>query len=262
VSVTTQKPTGETHVEADLMGGSYGTVRGRINAETALSDDWSLGVSLLGRRSDGWQKLDTGGALGNENSGARNMLTFQPSFFSILQSALIGPQARFTLMPDDVAREMAQVAAETHVLPGRVLSNGGTYTHRLAVRRTRELFNSMYRYLPSTRRRLPYNRAFLNGDDMAAMGVANDDWVEISSDSGVIRAIAARDEALRPGVVSISHGFGGLPDDGDYRRNGASTNLLISTDRDLQPINAMPRVTAIPVNIRPVPGEPVAQALS
>lgn len=120
VNVTTHKPTGETHLEADLMGGSYGTVRGRLSGETALSDDLALGVSVLGRRSDGWQKLDTGGALGDEgilagratlrwrpegldavlsvdglhqrqNSGAHNMLIFQPSFFSILQSSLIAP---------------------------------------------------------------------------------------------------------------------------------------------------------------------------
>ena len=162
--------------------------------------------------------------------------------------------ARFTLMPGDVASDMAAVAAERHVAPGRVASNGKTYSHRLAVRRSRELFNSMYRYLPTTRKRLPYNRAFLNPQDMAEMGVEPEDWVEIASDAGAIRALAARDEDLRPGVVSITHGFGGLPGDGDYLRNGVSTNLLISTDRDLQAINAMPRMTAIPVNIRRVYG--------
>lgn len=164
-------------------------------------------------------------------------------------------QARFTLMPDDVLEEMAAVAAETHVAPGRVASNGGVYTHRLAVRRTRELFNSMYRYLPSTRRRLSHNRAFMSPADMARMAVVDGDWVELSSDAGSIRALTQADPDLRDGVVSISHGFGGLPDDGDYRRNGVSTNLLISTDRDLQPINAMPRMTAIPLNIRRVEGE-------
>ncbi len=166
--------------------------------------------------------------------------------------------ARFTVMPADVAADMAAVAAETHVVPGRVTSNGKTYSHRLAVRRARELFNSMYRYLPTTRQRLPYNRAFLNPDDMAEMNVEPDDWVEITSDAGSIRALAARDEALRPGVLSITHGFGGLPGDGDYRRNGVSTNLLISTDRDLQAINAMPRMTAIPVNIRRIESETAA----
>lgn len=158
--------------------------------------------------------------------------------------------ARFTLMADDVEAEMAAVAAETHVAPGRISVDGKSYTHRLAVRRTRELFNSMYRYLPTTRKRLPFNRAFMNDKDMAMLGIAEGDWVELSSDTGAITAIAACDAALRTGVVSISHGFGGLPGDGDYRRNGVSTNLLISTDRDLQSINAMPRMTAVPLNVR------------
>lgn len=166
-------------------------------------------------------------------------------------------RARFTLMSDDVAREMQEVAAETHVAPGRMVSNGGVFTHRLAVRRTRELFNSMYRFLPTTRKRISHNRAFLNPDDMAALGIGDTDWVEIGSDAGSIRAVAARDDSLRPGVISISHGFGGLPDDGNYRQNGVSTNLLISTDRDLQEINAMPRMTAIPVNIHRVSDEVV-----
>ena len=120
VNVTTHKPTGERSLEVDVMGGSYGTWRGRLNAETPLTDDLSLGVSVMGRTSDGWQKLDTGGALGDENivagrttlrwqpegldavlsvdglhqrqnSGSHNMLAFQPTFFSILQSSLMAP---------------------------------------------------------------------------------------------------------------------------------------------------------------------------
>src|SRR3546814_4642651 len=50
----------------------------------------------------------------------------------------------------------------------------------------------------------------------------------------------------------MSHGFGGLPEDGDYRVNGSVTNQLISLDRDCQTINAMPRMSGIPVNFRPI----------
>src|SRR3546814_13820504 len=50
----------------------------------------------------------------------------------------------------------------------------------------------------------------------------------------------------------MSHGFGGLPEDGDYRVNGSVTNQLISLDRDCQTINAMPRMSGIPVNFRTI----------
>jgi hypothetical protein len=61
----------------------------------------------------------------------------------------------------------------------------------------------------------------------------------------------AIDPDVRCGVISISHGFGGLPDEVDYESQGVNTNLLISTDRDLAAINAMPRMSGIPVSISP-----------
>ncbi|MFX8339374.1 hypothetical protein ABTL37_19375, partial [Acinetobacter baumannii] len=61
----------------------------------------------------------------------------------------------------------------------------------------------------------------------------------------------AAEPDLRRGVVSMSHGWGSLPDETVYERDGANTGLLISTDRELDPINAMPRMTAIPVRLAP-----------
>src|SRR3546814_9218878 len=89
---------------------------------------------------------------------------------------------------------------------------------------------------------------------MAERVLVNGDWIEIASDNGTIDAMVEADETIRPGVVSMSHGFGGLPEDGDYLTNGASANLLISTERDRQAINGMPRMSGIPVNIRPTNG--------
>ncbi|HLG89941.1 MAG TPA: molybdopterin-dependent oxidoreductase [Alphaproteobacteria bacterium] len=150
---------------------------------------------------------------------------------------------RFTVMPDDVRDEIGALAAEK--------GKGGTFTHRLAVRRLRDMFNSMGRNLPKIRERVPYNRAFLNPDDMQAAGIGSDDWVEITSDHGRVRAIAEADPTLRRGVLSLSHGFGGLEEDDDaYLADGASTNLLIPMDRNRETINAMPWMTGIPVNVR------------
>ncbi len=93
----------------------------------------------------------------------------------------------------------------------------------------------------------------MNPDDMVEMGIVSGDWVEISSDSGAIKIIAEADKTLRRGVVSMTHAFGDVLEDAsvdEYFKYGVSANLLISTDRDLQTINAMPRMSGIPVNIR------------
>ncbi len=72
--------------------------------------------------------------------------------------------------------------------------------------------------------------------------------MEISSEHGSIVTVAAADETVRPGVVSIAHCWGGLPGE---EGPGANTNLLIACDRHLEAINAMPRMSAVPVNVRP-----------
>ena len=155
---------------------------------------------------------------------------------------------KFTLAPEDVVTEIAELAAE-YVAPGQIRSNGRIFTHRLAARRHRDRFNSLGKALSGVRKRVPYNIAYLNPADMAAKSVNDGDWVELTSDNGTVRAIAEGDETLRTGVVSLTHGFGDLPDSTDYLTDGVSTNLLISTDRDLQTINAMPRMSGIPVNV-------------
>ena len=160
---------------------------------------------------------------------------------------------RFALAPEDVVTEIAELAAE-YVAPGQIRSNGRVFTHRLAARRHRDRFNSLGKALSGVQKRVPYNIAYLNPADMATKSVADGDWVELTSDNGTVRAIAEGDETLRTGVVSLTHGFGDLPDSSDYLTDGVSTNLLISTERDLQTINAMPRMSGIPVNVNRASG--------
>ena len=82
-------------------------------------------------------------------------------------------------------------------------------------------------------------------------GLRGGDFLFIDSAHGSIEAMAAADETIRPGVISIPHGFGGLPERGDkYLDLGTSTNLLLSLDVDREAINAMPRMSGIPVGIR------------
>jgi hypothetical protein len=86
--------------------------------------------------------------------------------------------------------------------------------------------------------------------------------VEIRSGYDAIVGIVDADADLRPGVVSMSHGFGANPGEPeDPRRDGASTNRLLRVE-DCDPITGMPRMGAVPVSVTAVatPAVPVGVA--
>jgi hypothetical protein len=69
-----------------------------------------------------------------------------------------------------------------------------------------------------------------------------------------LAAAVKKDAGLRRGVVSIAQCRGPLPGEENGEIAG-STSLLVRMDRDVETINAMPMMTAIPVNIvRASPG--------
>lgn len=151
---------------------------------------------------------------------------------------------RFEVAPPDVVAELAQVLSETPT-PG--------YALLLVSRRMRETMNSALTDLPEVRRRRRFNPVFLHPDDLAAAGMAEGDGIEIASAHGRIVGIAAADPTLRPGVVSMTHGWGRIPVDDQARpEEGTSVAPLVSAVAEREPINAMPRFSAIPVNIRKV----------
>ncbi len=149
----------------------------------------------------------------------------------------------FDVMPDDVAAEVEAVFRE-HVEHGRFKSNGQVFSHRLAVRRRADVLNSQIHTSLAEKKTYPYNPAWLHPDDLAQNNLRSGDRVEIVSDHGRIPAIVESDPTVRPGVVQVSHSW-------SSEAGGACTNLLISTDRDVEPINSMARLSAIPVNIVP-----------
>jgi anaerobic selenocysteine-containing dehydrogenase len=157
---------------------------------------------------------------------------------------------RFSLLPNDVAGELGAFAATLHQPP----LGDERFRYRMAVRRLRDANNSAGLGLPSIKVRVPFNPAYLNPDDMADEGIEEGEPVEITSHHGSIRARAAADPALRRGVVSISHGFGGLPgQNAKYEDVGVSTNWLTSTADDArEAINAMPWLTGFPVAVERV----------
>jgi anaerobic selenocysteine-containing dehydrogenase len=154
--------------------------------------------------------------------------------------------ARFDVMPDDVADELRHCLAEMN-------SHQGKFPHLLINRRTRNAMNSLAAGPFSGSSRKPYNPAFLNPDDIAAFGLQPGGRIEIASVAGRLTAIVEPDNTLRRGVVSMTHCWGGLPDDPfEVTKGAASTSLLIDSENDLESINAMPRMTAVPVRIKAV----------
>jgi anaerobic selenocysteine-containing dehydrogenase len=120
----------------------------------------------------------------------------------------------------------------------------------LVPRRDNRMINSTGRTVPGLMGNRPYNPAFLHPDDMAALGLSSGDTVEIRSDHDAVIGVAEADADLRPGVLSMSHGFGaGDADEEDPTETGANTNRLLRTDVDYDPVTGMPRMGAVPVAV-------------
>jgi anaerobic selenocysteine-containing dehydrogenase len=122
----------------------------------------------------------------------------------------------------------------------------------LIPRRENRVINSTGRTLPGLMRGRSYNPAFMHPDDLARLGVSAGDLVSISSEHDSVTGVVEADPDLRPGVVSMSHGFGGNPgDDEDPRVDGANTNRLLRTDTEFDRVTGIPRMGALPVAVVP-----------
>ena len=158
--------------------------------------------------------------------------------------------ARFAVMPDDVAAEVAGMLADYRKRNDDV----GRFPFRMTTRRVRELMNSSYRDLPSIVDRMPNNPLWMHPEDMDELGLADRAPVQVASAHGSISAMVRSDASLRRGVVSMTHGFGawsGQPD--AFATTGVAINRLVSPT-DLEPINAMPRFSSIEVAVSPLAG--------
>jgi anaerobic selenocysteine-containing dehydrogenase len=119
-------------------------------------------------------------------------------------------------------------------------------------RRENRVINTTGRTLPGLMHGRHYNPAFMHPDDLDRLGIAAGDVVEIRSEYDAIIGIAEADSDLRPGVVSMSHNFGGNPgDDEDPRVDGANTNRLLRTDIEYDRYTGQPRMGALPVAVLP-----------
>lgn len=122
------------------------------------------------------------------------------------------------------------------------------YPYRLISRRMMHTMNSPTLAMPRNRPR--HNPAFLHPHDLAALRIGDGDVIEIRSERATISAIAACDDTVRPGTVSVSHAFGDVPGvDRDIREVGSNTGRLLADDTVYDRYSGQPRMSNVPVSI-------------
>ena len=161
--------------------------------------------------------------------------------------------ARMNVAPQAVIQQIREIRQEPVSHSGGYAGETGEFSHRLISRRMMEVYNSTGEHLPALRRKYPYNPAFMNPVCMEKIGVEPGDVVRIDSDHDYIYGIAECSEDISPGVISMAHARGDVPElENDVRNIGSTTNRLVSTEHHFEPISGIPRQSAIPVNIRPL----------
>lgn len=121
---------------------------------------------------------------------------------------------------------------------------------RLVSRRQNNMMNSSGHNIDKLRGSKSYNPAWMHSQSMASLNLADGDSIIIRSRHNSIYAVAEHDDSVKPGVVSMSHAFGGLPDqEHRFREIGSNTGKLLSVEEDFDPHSGMPRMGNLPVSI-------------
>jgi len=165
-----------------------------------------------------------------------------------------GCAARLELGDPDMMKALGEVDAILRAAPDAASADDGAHPFLLVPRRANNFLNSSGRSITKLTGKRPYNPAFVHSEDLAKLGLESGASAVIASRHGAVVAVVEADDTLRPGVVAMTHAFGGLPeqDDGDERHRalGSNTGRLVATDDEYDPVSGMPRLGAIPISIR------------
>lgn len=168
-----------------------------------------------------------------------------------VEPAEAGADARFQLAPAGVAGELRALHAESLDAMGRVRRDDWPATHLLICRRSRNYYNSTGHDLEALRVKGVTNYAYMNAADLAGLGAAEGDLVEIAAPHAAILGVIRVTDEVKPGVVSMSHAFGDSANDpASVLARGAPTNRLVDDEVEFDPITGQTRQTAIRVRVR------------
>jgi anaerobic selenocysteine-containing dehydrogenase len=151
--------------------------------------------------------------------------------------------------------ELQEISQEPAVAGAAYYEEEGDFSHRMVSLRMNDVYNSSGRDIPKLLRKWKYNPAFMNPADMKDMALKKGDLVEISSHHASILGIAEGADEVRRGAISMAHAFGDGPEhDSKVQEIGSNTGRLSSVERYYDPYSGIPRMSAIPVNVRKVKG--------
>lgn len=153
---------------------------------------------------------------------------------------------RLQLADDTMIDELGDIIREDY--SGLRRSQEVIFPLLLVPSRLNRTFNSMYRDVPGLASQ-PANPVRLHPSDLVRLKIFAGDVVEIRSPHGAVQAIAAEDDRLLPGVISLSHGFGPSPYEHAPASAGANVNRLLRIDDEFDRITGMPRMSAVPVAV-------------
>ncbi len=162
-------------------------------------------------------------------------------------------RARFQVAYDAIVEELAVVAKErtgAEVLSG---FDPERFPFRLTSRRLKSVLNSLGTELPNLAKKGTTNKAYMNPDDCAELGLEDGSLVEITSPHSTIVGVCEPADDIRRGVVSMAHSWGSRSlTDEKVRDIGTPTNRLVTTKDGYDKVTGMAVQSAIPVSVRVV----------
>lgn len=169
-----------------------------------------------------------------------------------------GDSGRFELASSRVLDELDEVANESSGAEFLAAFDADRYPFRLTSRRLKSVLNSLGPELPNLARKGTTNKAYMNPDDCAELGLEDGDLVEITSPHSTIVGVCEPADDIRRGVVSMAHSWGtGSLTDEKVRDTGTPTNRLVTTKDGYDRITGQAVQSAIPVAVRLVTEEEV-----
>ncbi|XHS01986.1 molybdopterin-binding oxidoreductase [Sphingomonas sp. DBB INV C78] len=125
------------------------------------------------------------------------------------------------------------------------------FPFQLLSRRLNDVMNSSWHDNPKQGRRWRRNPAFIHPADMERLSITAGEDVAIESRHGRVVAVAEPADDVRPGCISMSHGWG--QSDASGRLGGeANAARLIATDRDFDALTGIPRMSGFAVRVAPL----------